>query len=209
MLLETMTRLKVVPVIRTTSEVHAERACEWLLEAGCEAIEVTMTVPNAAGLISRLRKRTPSALVGAGTVLDGNAATIVIDAGASFVVSPCAAPSAAEVCAARGVPFLPGAATPSEILARWREGAVIVKVFPAHQLGGPAFVKAMKAVFPNIPLMPTGGVKPEAVTSYLSAGACCVGMGSELAPVSALESGDKRAVMRVAEQVLKSCGAAA
>ncbi|GAB5470320.1 MAG: bifunctional 4-hydroxy-2-oxoglutarate aldolase/2-dehydro-3-deoxy-phosphogluconate aldolase [Rhodospirillales bacterium] len=202
MLLDRLAALKVVPVIRTDRAEEAERACVWLLEAGLQALEVTLSVPDAVPLIADLRRRHPEALVGAGTVLDADAADRCVEAGAAFLVAPAAAPAVAQVAAARGIPFLPGAATPSEVLARWREGAALVKVFPAKLLGGPAFLKTLRSVFPDIPLMPTGGVTPETASDYLAAGALCVGMGGELAPREALATGDKERVMALAHQAL-------
>ncbi len=202
MLLNRLADLKVVPVIRSSSDLEASRACDWLLEAGLKALEVTLTVPDAEGLIANLAEREPDALIGAGTVLTAKQATACIDAGATFLVAPCAAPEVQAVANEAGIPFMPGAATPSEVLARWREGAALVKIFPAKLLGGPAFLKTLRSVFPEIPLMPTGGVNPDTASAYLEAGALCVGMGGELMPSAALRAGDKSGVITLARQAL-------
>ncbi len=207
MLLDRLRDLKVVPVIRSDSSLEAERACDWLLEAGLQALEVTLTVPEAPALIQRLTARAPDALIGAGTVLDGESARRCLDAGAAFLVAPAAVPQVQAVAREREAAFMPGAATPSEVLERWREGATLVKIFPAKLLGGPAFLKTLKSVFPEIPLMPTGGVNPETAADYLAAGALCVGMGGELMPKAALASGDKQAVLDLACQALAAVNA--
>ncbi|MEO1194414.1 MAG: bifunctional 4-hydroxy-2-oxoglutarate aldolase/2-dehydro-3-deoxy-phosphogluconate aldolase [Pseudomonadota bacterium] len=201
-LLDRLASLKLIPVIRTRDQAEARLACDWLLEAGLEALEVTLTVPGAEELIAQLREKHPDALIGAGTVLDASAAERCISAGAAFLVSPAAVPLVAATAKARAVPFMPGASTPSEVLARWREGAALVKVFPAKLLGGPAYLKALKSVFPDIPIMPTGGVTPETAADYLHAGAHCVGMGGELVPRDALAAGDKTRVLTLARQAL-------
>ncbi len=202
MLLDRLGDLKVVPVIRSDSDLEAARACDWLLEAGLRVLEVTLTVPGAEHLIAELATREPDALIGAGTVLSGEDARRCIDAGAAFLVAPSAVPEVQVLAKAEGIPFMPGAATPGEVLARWQEGAALVKVFPAKLLGGPSFLKALKSVFPKIPLMPTGGVNPETAAAYLAAGALCVGMGGELMPKAALQANDKKTVIALVEQAL-------
>lgn len=182
---------RVVPVIRHKDPEIAMRGAKLLAEAGFPILEMTFTVPGAPDLIARLGRVLPGAVVGAGTVLTDLQVHHAIQAGTQFVVSPCWTDEAAEVCIMENIPYLPGAATPGEILHHWQNGALAVKIFPAHEAGGPGFVKAVKAVFPDIPLMPTGGVKPENVADYLSAGAICVGLGSDLFPAEALEAGDE------------------
>ena len=208
-LLGAMATARIVPVLRLADPALARKACDALVEAGMTALEITFSIPDAGRLIADLRAAHPSALIGAGTVLTATQADEAAAAGAAFAVAPGAAPEAAERCRRHGVPFIPGAATPSEILARRAEGAPAVKVFPAKQLGGPAFLKAMKSVYPDIPIMPTGGVAPDNAADYLSAGAFAVGMGGELLPKDALASGDFEAIRRGARTILERCGAAA
>jgi 2-dehydro-3-deoxyphosphogluconate aldolase/(4S)-4-hydroxy-2-oxoglutarate aldolase len=189
--IELLGRTKVVPVIRHNEADVAMRGAMLLAEAGFPVLEMTFTVPGAAGLIAKLNEKLPGATIGAGTVLTDQQAHQAIQAGAKFVVSPCWTDEAAEVCIMENIPYLPGAATPGEVLHHWQNGASVVKVFPAHEAGGPGFLKAVKAVFPDIPLMPTGGVKPENVADYLKAGAICTGLGGDLFPAAALESGNE------------------
>jgi 2-dehydro-3-deoxyphosphogluconate aldolase/(4S)-4-hydroxy-2-oxoglutarate aldolase len=195
---------KVVPVIRHNDPDIAMRGAMLLAEAGFPVLEMTFTVPGAAGLIAKLNAKLPGATIGAGTVLTDVQAHDAIRAGAKFVVSPCWTDEAAEVCIMESIPYLPGAATPGEVLHHWQNGALTVKVFPAHETGGPGFLKAVKAVFPDIPLMPTGGVKPENVADYLRAGAICTGLGGDLFPAAALESGDEDAARAQIAKAMKA-----
>ncbi|WP_420403400.1 bifunctional 4-hydroxy-2-oxoglutarate aldolase/2-dehydro-3-deoxy-phosphogluconate aldolase [Nisaea sp.] len=182
--------LKVVPVIRTPTADLAIRACEWLLDAGMQTLELTFTTPDAHRVIETFARTTPDALIGAGTVRTAEQAKAAADAGAAFLVSPGAAAGVADAARALDLPYLPGAATPSEVEARWADGATVVKIFPARECGGPGFLKAVRSVYPEIPLMPTGGVSPESAKSYLDAGALCLGMGGELVSVAALKAND-------------------
>lgn len=200
-----LARVRVVPVIRTASPDLARRACSWLLDAGMDSLELTFTTPGAAEIIREFAGR-PGVLIGAGTVRTVEQARTAAAAGAAFLVSPGAAPEVAAEARRLALPFLPGAATPSEVSARWAEGAAVVKVFPARECGGPGFLKAVKSVFPEIPLMPTGGVSPDTVTDYLTAGALCVGMGGELTPAKALEANDPAPVLAAARRALEAAG---
>tara|TARA_E500000318_G_scaffold55350_1_gene51428 strand:+ start:299 stop:943 length:645 start_codon:yes stop_codon:yes gene_type:complete len=199
---ERLAALKIVPVIRTPSADLAIRACEWLLDAGLQALELTFTTPDADRVIETFARTAPDALIGAGTVRTPEQAKAAVDAGAAFLVSPGAAPGVGEAAAKAGIPYLPGAATPSEIEARWAAGAAVVKIFPARECGGPGFLKAIKSVYPDIPLMPTGGVSPDTAKAYLEAGALCLGMGGELVPVDALKANDPGPVREAAARAL-------
>lgn len=188
--MDQLRRARAVPVIRHSDPEVARRACLLLIEAGVSALEITTTVPDAATLIADLRRDHPEIYVGAGTVFTADEAHAVIDAGAAFVVSPCWSAPAAKVVIDAGLPYLPGAMTPGEVLHHRQAGASIVKVFPADAAGGPGFVKALKSVFPDVALMPTGGITPHTAQDYLDAGALCVGFGGNLLPATALVAGD-------------------
>lgn len=179
-----------MPVIRHSDPAIARQACVLLSEAGIRALEITTTVPDAAALIEELRNSHPQITTGAGTVLDGDQAHAVLDAGAQFIVSPCWSDSAAQATLSAGAAYLPGAMTPGEVLHHSEHGAAMVKIFPADTAGGPGFLKSLKSVFPDIALMPTGGISPNTAQSYLDAGAVCVGMGGNLVPARALEAGN-------------------
>lgn len=181
---------RVVPVLRFSSAELTGRAVDCLLDAGFSAVEITLTTPGAVELIARLRDR---CLVGAGTVLDLAAARRCLDAGAQFLVSPCLTEGLAKTAHDAGAAALIGGYTPGEILAARRAGADIVKVFPASS-GGPAHLAAIHAVYPDIPLCPTGGVSAANMKDYFKAGAKLVGVGNAIVPLAALERGDYAAV---------------
>ncbi|SEM02445.1 2-keto-3-deoxy-phosphogluconate aldolase [Roseovarius azorensis] len=190
-LMNALQKARIVPVIRHRETRIAETACHILAEEGAGVLEITMTVPNADALLERLGAAHPDIVLGAGTVLDAAEARRAIAAGARFIVSPCWCDAVAAACGVAQIPYLPGAMTPGEVLHHAQNGAHVVKVFPADAAGGPGFLKALRAVFPDIPLMPTGGVTPDNAADYLAAGALCVGMGGNLLPAAALEQGDE------------------
>jgi len=173
-------RTRVVAVLRGQDPDRVVQAGVALHDAGVTCLEVTFTTPRATEAIGRLRELLPeSAALGAGTVLDSSQAREAIAAGATFLVSPAPCPDVVEAGVAVGVPVLPGAFTPGEVLAAWRSGASAVKVFPAAS-GGPGHVRDLRAPLPDIPLIPTGGIGIDDAAVYLAAGAIAVGLGSSL-----------------------------
>jgi 2-dehydro-3-deoxyphosphogluconate aldolase/(4S)-4-hydroxy-2-oxoglutarate aldolase len=203
---ETSDRLvaqRVVPVLRLGSDVDTERAVDCLADAGFRVVEITLTVPAAVPLIDRVARRLgPSFVVGAGTVLDLDAARACIAAGARFLVSPCIVPGLARLAHEAGRAALIGGFTPGEILAAHREGADIVKVFPAST-GGPEHLRAIHAVFPDILLCPTGGVGLQNLDGYFAAGASLVGVGNNIVDQQALAAGDAARVIAHARRFLQ------
>jgi 2-dehydro-3-deoxyphosphogluconate aldolase / (4S)-4-hydroxy-2-oxoglutarate aldolase len=178
--LNALLEMKVVAVIRMTDAARIIHVIESIERGGVKAIEITMSVPDAVGIIRRVAAhRNSGVLIGAGTVLDAETAAAVIEAGADFVVSPVTDFPTIQECGRRGVLVAPGAFTPTEILNAWKEGADIVKVFPATSLG-PKYFKDLKGPLPHIRLMPTGGVRLENARDFIDAGACCVGIGAAL-----------------------------
>jgi 2-dehydro-3-deoxyphosphogluconate aldolase/(4S)-4-hydroxy-2-oxoglutarate aldolase len=186
---------RVVPVLRLASAEETRFAVGCLVEAGFACIELTLTTPGAAELIAELRARMgPEASIGAGTVLDLASAERCITAGADFLVSPCMVPGMAARAHAAGRIALIGGYTPGEVLAASREGADIVKVFPASS-GGPAHLGAIHAVFPEIALCPTGGVSLANMKDYFAAGAAIVGVGNNIIDTAALRAGERTRVV--------------
>ena len=181
-------RGKAIPVVRCDSAEQAGTLSEWLIQGGLTILEITTTVPGYADLVAKLAADR-RLLVGTGTVLDAVTAQTAVEAGSRFLVSPCLVPEVIAVGKAAKVPVVPGAATPTEILTAHRAGAAAVKLFPAEQLGGPGFLKAVRSVLPEIPLIPTGGIALEQVTDYISAGAFAVGLGSQLASQREIAAG--------------------
>jgi 2-dehydro-3-deoxyphosphogluconate aldolase/(4S)-4-hydroxy-2-oxoglutarate aldolase len=200
--------MRVIPVLRLATRAAAAAAIDCLIEGRFLTVELTLTTPDAISLISELRRRMDSAfLVGAGTVLDLDTAKRCLDAGADYLVSPCLVPGMARVAGDAGRAALIGGFTPSEVLAAWREGAQMVKVFPASS-GGPAHLQAIHGVFPEIPLCPTGGVSAANMLDYFKAGAAVVGVGNNIIDQKALAAGDRTQVIRHARSFLE-LGAAA
>jgi 2-dehydro-3-deoxyphosphogluconate aldolase/(4S)-4-hydroxy-2-oxoglutarate aldolase len=171
---------RVVAVLRGDDPARVVEAGVILNEAGISCLEVTFTTPRAPEAIEELRARLPeSAALGAGTVLDAGQAREALAAGATFLVTPAPCPDVVEEAVRRGVPALPGAFTPGEILTAWRAGASAVKVFPAAT-GGPGHIRDLRGPFPDIALIPTGGIGIDDAAAYLAAGAIAVGLGSSL-----------------------------
>jgi 2-dehydro-3-deoxyphosphogluconate aldolase/(4S)-4-hydroxy-2-oxoglutarate aldolase len=193
---------RVIPVLRLATAELTLRAVSCLRAAGFGTVEITLTTPGAVELIAELARADPACLVGAGTVLDVQAARACIDAGAAYLVSPGVVPGLAAMARAAGRAALVGAFTPTEVLAAQREGADIVKVFPAAS-GGPPHVAALHAVFPHLALCPTGGIDAANLPAYFTAGAALVGVGNALLDVAALRAGDREAVVRSARRYLE------
>jgi 2-dehydro-3-deoxyphosphogluconate aldolase/(4S)-4-hydroxy-2-oxoglutarate aldolase len=195
--------LRVIPVLRLATREAAEAAIDALIEAGYGTVEITLTTPDAIALIGDLRHRTDTGfLVGAGTVLDLETARRCLGEGADYLVSPCLVPGMAKLTRDAGKVALIGGFTPGEVLSAWREGAEIVKVFPAGT-GGPSHLQAIHAVYPEIPLCPTGGVSSANMLDYFRAGATVVGIGNNIIDQKALAAGDRAQVVRHAKAFLE------
>ena len=193
----------IIPIIRASSAEAAVAVVEALLQAGLAVAEITLTVPNATQAIETVVKRfSGKMLVGAGTVTDAAAARRAIDAGAEFIVTPCLVPEVIEAAHQADVAVLPGALTPTEVFEAFRLGGDMVKVFPVQSVGGAAYLRALRGPFPDIPLVPTGGVTLDNITEMFKAGAAAVGVGSELVSKDALARRDYAAIGRLAKQFL-------
>jgi 2-dehydro-3-deoxyphosphogluconate aldolase / (4S)-4-hydroxy-2-oxoglutarate aldolase len=176
----------VIPVVRASSADEAMRAIDAIREGGISILEITMTVPGAVALIEQVAKLYGDvATVGAGTVLDPETATACISAGAKFVVSPALNLETIACCQRQDIAVMPGALTPTEVVQAWNAGADFVKVFPAGAVGGPSYVKALKAPLPQIELVPTGGVSLKTAADFIKAGAAALGVGADLVDVKA------------------------
>ena len=187
--------LRIIPVLRLSSRDKARVAIECLVEAGFGTVEITLTTPGAINLISELKSgMRADFLVGAGTVLDLDAARQCMDAGADYLVSPCVVPGLGKLARDTQRLAICGGFTPTEILAAWRESAGIVKVFPAST-GGPAHLGALHAVYPQIPLCPTGGVSGANMAEYFKAGASVIGVGNNVIDQKALMTNNRQALI--------------
>lgn len=196
---------KIVPVLRADSINEAREIAEAIVEGGVDCLEITTTVPDAAGLINELNEQLgASVIIGAGTVLDANTAQKCIFAGAKFIVTPCQITEVIEVCRAAGVLICAGALTPTEIFVAHQAGADVVKIFPVSAVGGANYLKAVKAPLPHIELLPTGGIGLENAADFIKAGAIAVGVGGEVSNVQTLRSKGKAEISRLARQFLQT-----
>ena len=185
----------IVPVVRASSAAEAINIVNAIVKGGINIIEITMTVPNAIGVIKTIAEKfKENILLGAGTVLDTETARMSILAGAEFIVSPCLSEELIKICRRYSKIVIPGAMTPTEILRTWEMGADMVKVFPAGNLGGPEYIRALKAPLPQILLNSTGGVNLENAGEFIKAGSSVVSVGSSLL--------DKKAVSEKKFEVL-------
>jgi 2-dehydro-3-deoxyphosphogluconate aldolase/(4S)-4-hydroxy-2-oxoglutarate aldolase len=200
--LDRITTTGVVPVIRAQSADEAASAIAAIQKGGVSVLEITMTVPGAVELIREVARRATDALVGAGTVLDPATARACIEAGARFVVSPALNLATIEACREADVAVLPGALTPTEVVTAWNAGADLVKVFPANALGGPSYIKSLKAPLPQVRLVPTGGVNLQTAKDFIKAGAAALGVGADLVDLAALRRGEADLIAERARQFL-------
>jgi 2-dehydro-3-deoxyphosphogluconate aldolase/(4S)-4-hydroxy-2-oxoglutarate aldolase len=193
----------VIPSVRMTSEAEAQFAAEVLHEAGIPIIEITMTTPKVLELIASLVKAMPNLLVGASTVLERDTARRCADAGAQFISSPGFDSSIVELTLKSGIFALPGAVTPTEIMAARQAGADAVKVFPCAEFGGPHFIRALKDSFADIPFVAAGGVTQQTAADYIRAGAMAIGVGSALIPRRAVHNRDRHWITELAHRFLQ------
>lgn len=177
----------IIPAVRVSDAGLALFAAKTVNDAGIPIAEITMTVPGAVGIIAQLAAKYPDMVVGAGTVLDVETAKRCLDAGACFLSGPGIVPEVLEFAQKNEVAVLPGALTPSEILAAWKAGADLVKVFPCAPVGGHKYIRALKVPLPQIPLIASGGVDQMTAPKFILAGASALGIGSELLPLEALQ----------------------
>ncbi len=186
----------LIPVVRAASGKQAIMAADAVREGGIPVVEITMTVPGAVDVIRELaRTAPPGVLIGAGTVLDANTAGRCLDAGAQFLISPGFDAGMVATAREADVPVMPGALTPSEVMAAVQAGADLVKIFPCAHVGGAAYIKALRGPFPNIPFVPTGGVNLHTAAEFIRAGAAALGVGGELVDRAVLERGEKQIIV--------------
>src|SRR3954469_17837383 len=190
----------IVAVVRAESGAALVEVVRALAEGGVTAAEITFTVPDAIEVIRQVRHEVGDAVVlGAGTVLDPETARAALLAGAEYIVAPSLNLEVIRLCRRYDKVVMPGALTPTEIVAAWEAGADVVKVFPAD-LGGPPYLKALRGPLPQIRLMPTGGVDLTTAESFLKAGACCLGVGSSLVVPKLIASGDFARITELASK---------
>jgi 2-dehydro-3-deoxyphosphogluconate aldolase / (4S)-4-hydroxy-2-oxoglutarate aldolase len=198
-----ITEVGIVPVVRTSSADTAIRAVEAIYNGGVRAAEITMTVPGAVKALEKVADKFGGKIVlGAGTVLDPETARVCMLAGAEFFVTPALRLSTIEMAKRYSKVICPGALTPTEVLTAWEAGADVVKVFPCGNVGGAKYIKALRAPFPQIEMIPTGGVNLETAGDFLKAGACAVAVGGELVDGKSIQEGRYDVIEERARQYL-------
>jgi 2-dehydro-3-deoxyphosphogluconate aldolase / (4S)-4-hydroxy-2-oxoglutarate aldolase len=195
----------IIPVVRASSTDEAISVVEAIKAGGVSIIEITMTVPRAMSVIEKVAEHHGDGiLLGAGTVLDPETARAVISAGAEFIVTPSLRTSTIEVCKRYGKVVIPGALTPTEVVAAWEAGADFIKIFPCDNVGGPKYIKVLKGPFPQIDFIPTGGVNLNTAADFILAGSAALAVGSELVDKTALASKDFSKVRENARKFLET-----
>jgi len=200
---ERIVEIGIVPVVRASSPREARMAADAVCEGGIPIVEITMTVPGAVDVIRELTKSGSSdVLVGAGTVLNAEAARRCLDAGAQFLVSPGLNLEVVKLAGAERKLMMAGALTPTEVITAWEAGSDFVKVFPCGQMGGAKYIKALKGPLPQVPLVPTGGVNLNTAGEFIEAGAAALGVGGELVQAEALKAGQPEIIVENARKFL-------
>ena len=194
----------VIPVVRATTSDEAIRAIDAIREGGISLVEITMTVPGAMRLLEQLSGHYgKEVVIGAGAVLNAETARVSILSGAQFIASPSFNHDTIAACRRAGVAVIPGALTPSEVVQASHAGADFVKVYPANAVGGPTYIKALKAQLPHIQLVPTGGVSLINAADFIRGGAAALGVGTELFNIQAIHEGQPALITERAKRFLE------
>lgn len=197
-------QLAIIPAVRAATADDALFAADAVSKGGLPIVELTMTVPHATALIADLVKKHPHMIVGAGTVLDLETARTCLAAGAKFITSPGLDLDIVAFTVQAGVIAMPGAMTPSEIIAAHKAGADMIKLFPCAQLGGVEYLQALRGPFPDIAFVAAGGVNQQTAAKYLAAGAAAVGIGADLIPPRAIAVREGDWIQELARRYVKS-----
>ena len=200
---EIIERVGLIPVLRARTTAQAHAVVKAMIAGGVTVVEVTMTVPGAVDLLRELKEEYPRLLLGSGTVTTAEEAEATIAAGAEFVVSPSFHPAVITRTRTLGKLSIPGALTPTEVITAWRAGADYVKIFPCSAMGGASYLKSLLAPFPDLKLIPTGGVTLQTAEGFLRAGARALGVGSDLVNLTAIDDGLPETITETARAYLK------
>ena len=199
-ILQTIVDCGVVAIVRLNDSSQLARVGEAIQAGGLNVIEFTMTTPGALRIIEEwTRAQAGKVLLGAGTVLDPETARAAILAGAEFIVSPSTNRAVIEMCNRYGKVVMPGAYTPTEIVAAMEMGANLVKLFPASSLG-PSYIKAIRGPLPEARIVPTGGVNLQNAGEFIRAGAAALAVGGELVNNAIVERGEFTKITDTARQ---------
>ncbi len=190
----------IIPAVRVSTPEDAWFAAEAVSRGGIPIVELTMTVPKATELIANLVKKYPDLVVGAGTVLDVETARACLDAGAGFLTSPGFDLETVKFAVKHNIVVMPGALTPSEVMAAANAGADFVKIFPCAPVGGAAYIRALRSPFPHVSFIASGGVNQQTARDYIHAGVAAVGVGTDLIPPRAIEAREQGWIVELARR---------
>ena len=193
----------IIPAVRVSSSEDAVFAAEAVSRGGIPIVEITLTVPEAHKVISLLVREVPEVIVGAGGIFDVETARRCLDDGAKFLASDGLDPEIVEFALRESVVVIPGTLTPSEVLRAWKMGPDFVKVVPCAPVGGDSYIRALKTMFPSVPLIAAGGVNQQTASGFILAGAVALGIGAELIPREAIR---RRQPERIAELARRFTG---
>ena len=195
----------IVPVVRAATVEEATRAVQAICAGGIPVVEITMTVPNAVSVIREVAKQHgDKVLIGAGTVITAEQAESCLRAGAEFLVSPGLSAPVLSVARAAAKLAIPGALTPTELMSAHDHGARLVKIFPCGNVGGPKYLRSLKAPFPKAELIPTGGVNAANAAEFIAAGAFALGVGADLVDATALREGNLEKITAAAQELVQA-----
>lgn len=194
---------KVIAVIRAAKMEQAHQMAKAAASGGIQLIEITWNSDRAAELISQLRAELPACTVGTGTLLTPEQMEQAIAAGAQFLFTPHVAPVMIQAAVQKGVPIIPGALSPTEIVTAWATGATCVKVFPVQAMGGVSYIKSLQGPLGHIPLIPTGSVTLENAKEFIAAGAIAVGLSGDLFPQQLVAAGNWDAIAQRVRKLIK------
>lgn len=202
---EVRTRIEevgIIPSVRVSSADDAMFAAEAVYRGGIPIVEVTLTVPGAIKVIAHLVQNAPEMIVGAGSVLDAETAHLCLQAGAKFLTSDGIDLDVVKFALAEGVVVFPGALTPTDVIAARKVGSDFVKIVPCQQVGGESYIRALKAMFPKVPMIAAGGVNQKTAYGYILAGATALGIGKELISREAIHLRQEERIRTLADRFL-------
>jgi 2-dehydro-3-deoxyphosphogluconate aldolase/(4S)-4-hydroxy-2-oxoglutarate aldolase len=192
----------IIPALRVSAPEEALFAAEAVCRHGIPIVEVTMTVPGAIEVIAELARQSPGVIAGAGSVPDRETAARCVEAGAQFLTSTGLDLEVVHFAVTQNIVVFPGALTPTEVMAAWKAGPDFIKIFPCAQVGGPAYIKALRGPFPHIPMIAAGGVNQQTAGDFILAGAVALGIGGELIPHEAIQRREEHWIGELARRFL-------
>jgi 2-dehydro-3-deoxyphosphogluconate aldolase/(4S)-4-hydroxy-2-oxoglutarate aldolase len=192
----------IIPAVRAHSAADAVFSSESVFGGGIPIVEITMTTPDAIGVISQLIRSNPTVIVGAGTVLDLDAARACLDAGSAFLTTTGLDPEIVQFAHEHDILIIPGALTPTEVMMARKAGAAFVKMFPCSSVGGPSYIRALRSPFPETRLIASGGVTQQSAADYIRAGANVLGIGRDLLPEDAIRARNSEWIQELARRFI-------